>query len=65
MKHAGGEQSGGARQRAVDEMAERADAAGGHHRHPHRAAHASQQLEVEAGAGAVLIHAGQEQLAGP
>ena len=60
MKHAGGEQSGRARLGAFDEMPQRADAARGDDRHANRAANRAQQIEIETFAGAVAIHAGQQ-----
>ena len=49
---------------AVGQVLERADAAGGDHRHRHRVAHRARQLEVEAALGAVAVHAGEQDLAG-
>ena len=64
VEYAGRQQAGGTRLCALDEMLQRADAARGDHRQPHRATHGAQQVEVEAAAGAVAVHAGQQDLAG-
>ncbi len=48
-----------------DEMLERADPAGGDDRHPHRIGDRPGQFDVEAGLGAVAVHRGQQDLAGP
>ncbi len=50
--------------RTLDEMRQRADAAGGDHRHAHGAAGGAQQIEIEAPPGAVTVHAGQQDFAG-
>ena len=49
---------------ALDEMVERADAARGDHRHRHRVGDGAGQREVEAVAGAVAVHRGEQDLAG-
>ncbi len=63
MEHARGQQPGGPGLRTLHEMRQPADPARGHHGQPHRAADRAQQVEVEARAGAVAIHAGQQDLA--
>ena len=64
MEHAGRQKAGGAGLRALDEMPQGSDSARGDHRQPHRAAHGTQQIEIEAETGAVAVHAGQQDLAG-
>ena len=49
---------------AVGEVLQVADAARGDHRHRHRVADRTRQGKVEAFAGAVAIHAGEQDLAG-
>src|SRR6185437_17094428 len=49
----------------LDEMADLANPAARHHRQRHRGADLPQQVEIEALAGAVAIHAGEQDLAGP
>ena len=47
-----------------DEVLQRADAARGDHRQPHRSTHGAQQIDIEAATGAVAVHAGQQDFAG-
>jgi hypothetical protein len=46
------------------QMVERADAAGGDHRHRHRVGDGAGERDVEARLGAVAVHGGQQDLAG-
>ena len=56
---------GPAGRRPLHEMVERAHPARGHHRHPDGVDHGPGQLEVEAVAGPVAVHRGEQDLAGP
>ncbi len=49
---------------ALDQMVERADAAGGDDRHAHRVGDGAGQRDVVAGLGAVAVHRGEQDLAG-
>ena len=65
MEDRGGEHGAGmALFHALDQVVERADAARGDHRHMHFIGNGTGQFEVEADAGAVAIHRGDQKLAG-
>ena len=49
---------------ALDQMIERADAARGDDRHRDRVGNGARQRDIEAQAGAVAVHGGQQQFAG-
>ena len=49
---------------AFDEMLQRADSAGSDDGQAHGGADGAQEIEIEAGAGAVTIHAGEQDFAG-
>jgi hypothetical protein len=49
---------------AVGQVLQAADAARGDHRNADRVGHAARQAQVEAGLGAVAVHAGQQDFAG-
>ena len=47
----------------VGQVVERAHAARGDHRHPHRIGHAAGERQVKPGFGAVAVHAGEQNFA--
>ena len=64
MEHAGREKAGGTCLCPFDEVLQRAYAARGDHRQPHRSTHGAQQIDIEAATGAVAVHAGEQDFAG-
>ena len=62
-----GQQGGGgsAAVQSSGDVIDAAGSAGGDHRHRHRFHHRTGQIQVIAGLGAVPVHGGQQDFAGP